>query len=451
MEKLFGTDGIRGRANQYPIIPEIALNVGRAVVALFQSDKTRSKIIIGRDPRISGLMIEHALVSGICSMGADALIVGVSPTPGIAHLVSHFNADAGVVISASHNPYYDNGIKIFENNGYKLSDIQEEKIEKFVFDNCQRNFQHKVNDKIGSSYRINNANIIYVDFLNSSLSENTDFSNFKLVIDCSNGATSGAAPMLFSKLNTNFNVIFNTPDGKNINKNCGSQHTESIRELVLKNGANVGFAFDGDGDRLIAIDEKGSVVSGDQLIAICAKYAKESGTLAENTVVTTVMSNIGLHNAFKELKIKHITADVGDREVLEQMLLSGSVIGGEDSGHMIFKDYHTTGDGLLSSLRILEVMEKTGKPLSELSKVMSVFPQMLININVKSKPDINTIDEIKEIINMVETDLGDQGRVLVRYSGTQLLCRVMVEGPTKEITKNSCEKIAEVIKSKIGV
>ena len=450
MKKLFGTDGIRGKANQYPIIPEIAVNIGKAVAACLESDDSCGKIVIGRDPRISGLMIEHALVSGICSMGKDVLLAGILPTPAMAHLVSYFNADAAVVISASHNPYFDNGIKIFKKGGLKLSDDDEDKIEKLVLNNSIE-LKSKITKEIGVSYFISNANVIYTNFLLSTIQKNKNFNDLKLVIDCSNGATSKVAPMLFSELNIDFNVLFNTPDGKNINKDCGSQSTQSIRKRVVKDNADVGFAFDGDGDRLIAIDEQGSIVSGDQLIAICAKYAKENGTLVNNTVVTTVMSNIGLSNALKRLGIKHVIANVGDREVLKCMIDCGGVLGGEDSGHMIFRNYHTTGDGLLSSLRILEIMEKTGKPLSQLSKVMDILPQVLINISVKNKPDIYKIDDIKNIINSVENELGEQGRVLVRYSGTQLLCRVMVEGPTKDITNSLAKKIAQVIEDKIGI
>jgi phosphoglucosamine mutase len=394
-------------------------------------------------------MIENALVSGICSMGVDAILVGPMPTPGIAFLTSSMRADAGIVISASHNPFQDNGIKIFSNDGYKLPDEKELEIEDLIFSNNMHKL-HPSPNELGKAYRIDDAKGRYIVFLKSSFPKKYSLEGIKVAMDCSNGAAYRVAPETFFELGADVVSIFDKPNGRNINDNCGSQHPEALAEEVVRQKAAVGFAFDGDGDRLIAVDEKGTILTGDQIMAICARDMKETGTLDNNLVVCTVMSNIGLDIALKKLGIDKIVADVGDRYVLEKMRVEGAVIGGEDSGHMIYLDHHTTGDGIITALRLMTAMINKKAPLSELAKIMTVFPQKLINIDVKSKPEISTIPEIVEAIESVEKKLKEKGRVLVRYSGTQNMCRVMVEGPTDEETKMHCRKIANVVKKKIG-
>ena len=447
MEKLFGTDGIRGIVNEYPMTSEMALKIGRAVTRHFKSDRHNPRIIIGKDTRISGSMLENALISGICSAGGTVYLSGVLPTPGVAYLTLSKNADAGIVISASHNPYYDNGIKLFGSRGFKLSDQEEQKIEKLIFDEIKDTASIPACGT-GSVKTIENAEQRYVDFLVNTLKK--DIKPIKIIIDCSNGATYQVAPQLFAKIGVELEVLCANPDGKNINKNCGSQHPDILKKTVVAHSADVGLAFDGDGDRLIAVDEKGCTITGDQILAICAKVMKQEGRLKNNLVVSTVMSNLGLRLALKNLGIKYLMAQVGDRYVLEQMKTSGAVLGGEDSGHMIFLNHHTTGDGLLTALQLIAAMQIESRPLSELSQIMDVFPQILVNIEVKEKPDLKSIPEVEAVIKSVESSLGEEGRVLVRYSGTQPLCRVMVEGPTKAKTKEYCNRIADIVKEIIG-
>ena len=449
MGKLFGTDGIRGVANEYPITCEMAMDIGRTIAHLFRAETGKSKIVIGKDTRISGDMIEYALVSGICSMGADAFLAGVLPTPGIAYMTSSMGADAGIVISASHNPYYDNGIKIFNQDGFKLSDEKEEEIEHLVLNGKIVSMCKAVSDT-GRAFKIEDAGKNYISFLKSALPEDFSLSGMKIVIDCANGATYQVGPELFKDLGADIESIFIEPDGKNINENCGSQHTEALIEIVLKKRADIGLAFDGDGDRLIAVDENGSVLTGDQILVVCSNMLKLVSKLNNNLVISTIMSNMGLNVSLKDLGIEHIMTNVGDRYVMEQMISSGSVLGGEDSGHTIFLNHHTTGDGILSALKLIESMKFESKPLSELKKVMTVFPQALINVEVKSKPEISSIPAVQEGIRSVEKDLGEKGRVLVRYSGTQPICRVMVEGPTKEETQKYCEQVSDIVKNEIG-
>lgn len=449
MGELFGTDGIRGVANEYPMTAEMALNIGRATAHLFKREGHTPRIIIGKDTRISGYMLENALVSGICSMGVNAILVGPMPTPGIAFLTSSMRADAGIVISASHNPFQDNGIKIFSNDGYKLPDERELEIEELIFSNNMHTLQPSPSE-LGKAYRIDDARGRYIVFLKNTFPKEISLEGVKVVLDCSNGATYRVAPETFFELGADVTSIFADPSGENINDNCGSQHPETLAEEVVRRKACVGFAFDGDGDRLIAVDETGAVLTGDQIIAICAKVMKDEGTLTNNLAVSTVMSNIGLSAALKNLEIQQLTTKVGDRYVLEEMRAKGASIGGEESGHVIFLQHHTTGDGIVTALQVMAAIMKEQKPLSELAKVMTVFPQKLINVNVTSKPDVYTIPEIARIIEAVEKDLGDNGRVLVRYSGTQNMCRVMVEGPTDEVTEKYCVQVADVVKAKLG-
>jgi phosphoglucosamine mutase len=449
MGKLFGTDGVRGVANEYPMTAEIALNIGRATAHLFKRKGHTPRIIIGKDTRISGYMLENALVSGICSMGVNALLVGPLPTPGIAFATTSMRADAGIVISASHNPFQDNGIKIFSREGFKLPDEKELEIEDLVLSNNMEGL-HPSPNELGKAYRIDDARGRYIVFLKGTFPKDYTLEGTRVVMDCAHGATYKVAPDTFFELGAEVTTLFDEPNGDNINDNCGSQHPETLAEEVVKRKADAGFAFDGDGDRCIAVDEKGSALTGDQIMAVCAREMKKEEALANNLVVSTVMSNIGFGIALKQLGIKYFTTKVGDRYVLEEMQVKGASIGGEESGHIIFLDHHTTGDGIITALQVLAAMKKTNKPLSELAQVMKVYPQKLINIDVKSKPDLSTIPEIAQAIKDVEAQLGDSGRVLVRYSGTQNMCRVMVEGPTHEETERYCGQISEVIREKIG-
>ena len=360
MDKLFGTDGIRGRVNQYPMTPEIALRVGRAAAIFFRDNTShpRPKIVIGRDTRLSGVMIESALIAGLCSLGADVYVVGVLPTPGVAYFTTHLGADAGIVVSASHNPFYDNGIKFFNDRGFKLSDSMENVIEELILAD-DKNLPVIEDKAIGRAVPTPNTSGLYSDFLLRGLTTETKVRlvGMKVVLDCSNGATSAIAPDLFSRLGVDVTSLSISPDGININDACGSQHPETLAKKVLDTGSDVGFAFDGDGDRLIAVDETGNILTGDQLIAIFARFYHEHDLLVNQTVVTTVMSNMGLGKALSAMpEVSHLKSAVGDRYVMQQMLASGAVIGGEDSGHIIFLDTHTTGDGILAALQFMRVL-----------------------------------------------------------------------------------------------
>ena len=449
MGKLFGTDGIRGEANRYPMDAGIAFSVGQAIPYLLKRPSHRTKIIIGKDTRISGYMLESALEAGIASMGGYAYPVGVLPTPGIAFVTQSMRADAGVVISASHNPYQDNGIKVFSGNGFKLSDEQEEEIEKLIL-GSQLSERVPPAREMGRAYRLEDVHGRYIDFLKNTFPRDLTMEGMKVVIDTANGATYKIAPDTFFELGANIEVIHNTPNGFNINDHCGSQHTRDLRKRVEEERADIGIAFDGDGDRLIAVDEKGREISGDQVLIICARKLKEKGQLKNDWLVSTVMSNLGLKVACKKYGIRHHESKVGDRYVLEDMVRLGAIIGGEDAGHLIFLEHHTTGDGIITAIQLIAAMAETGKPLSELAKMMEVYPQKLINVDVKSKLEISSLPKVREAIRQVESELGDNGRVLVRYSGTQNVCRVMVEGPTRELTEKYCQQIADIIKKAIG-
>jgi len=449
MGKLFGTDGVRGVANEYPMTSEMAMNIGRATAHLFKQKGHAPKIIIGKDTRLSGYMLENALVSGICSMGVHAILVGVIPTPGIAYLTASMRADAGIVISASHNPFQDNGIKIFGGEGFKLPDDTEAAIEDLIFAN-NLHALHPSPTELGKAYRMEDARGRYIVFLKHTFPRKFTLEGTKIVLDCSHGATYRVAPETFFELGAEVSTLFNEPNGKNINLHCGSQHPDALAEEVLKTKADVGFAFDGDGDRLIAVDETGTVLTGDQVLAICAGVLKKEGKLSNNLVVRTVMSNIGLSITLESLQIDSVMTKVGDRYVLEEMQARGAALGGEDSGHLIFLQHHTTGDGIITALQVAAAMKKEQKPLSELAKIMKVFPQALINITVQSRPEIETVPAITSVIHDVESKLGNRGRVLVRYSGTQNMCRVMVEGPSQEETGSYCRKIADVVERQLN-
>ena len=449
MGTLFGTDGIRGEANRYPMDAAMAFSVGQAITYLLRKENHRTRVIIGKDTRISGYMLESALESGITSMGGNPYLVGVLTTPGIAFITQSMRADAGIVISASHNPYQDNGIKIFSGSGYKLSDEEEEVIEKLILEG-------KLPEKVpppremGRAKRIEDVLGRYIVFLKNTFPRDLSMEGMKIVIDAGNGAAYRVAPETFIELGADVDVINNKPDGININDNCGSQHTQELRKRVVENGADIGLAFDGDADRLIAVDEKGHEVTGDQILIICANVLKNQGKLENDLLVSTVMSNLGLTIACKKYGIHHYASKVGDRYVLEDMKKLGAVLGGEDSGHIIFLNLHTTGDGILTAIQLISSMVLEDKPLHDLAAMMDIYPQELINVAVRSKPEISSVPQLVDAIRQVETELGDQGRVLVRYSGTQNVCRVMVEGPSDDLTQKYCRQIAETVKTTLG-
>ena len=445
MIRLFGTDGIRGRANTPPMTCETALKIGRAV-ALLARDMGQHQVVIGKDTRVSGDMLESALAAGVASAGVNACLAGVIPTPGVAYLAAHMeHVGAGVMVSASHNPFYDNGIKIFQKNGIKLTDVQENILEAMICDP-----DPFLGDEIGSISMISDSLERYARFLLDRFPFKKLSPRIRVVVDASNGAASDICHQVFNDALFDAVFIHDQPDGVNINKECGSQHVQDLQKQVTTRKADIGIAFDGDADRMIAVDDTGSMITGDRILAICAGHAKKKNHLPNNRVVSTVMSNIGLTRALDALGITHIRTGVGDRQVLAQMQETGAVMGGEDSGHMIFLDDHTTGDGLLSALRLITVMAETGRPLSDLASVMQVFPQVLKNVEVDaSRPDFMQIPAIAEAIEAVSSRLGKNGRVLVRYSGTQPLLRVMVEGPEKEATMAGCDQICQAIQTHI--
>jgi phosphoglucosamine mutase len=449
MRRLFGTDGIRGVANAYPMNAETAVAVGKAIVRYFRkaSNLSAAYVLIGQDTRRSGDMLAHAVAAGACAAGADVWMLGVLPTPGIAHLTKATDAMAGIVISASHNPFEDNGIKVFNGEGYKLSDDAEAAVEALICEGDQ-SIPGDAAD-IGCVKMLPDATERYLTFLLQAVGAEPS-NGLSIVLDCANGATFKVAPELFRRSGFRVSSLACTPDGFNINDRCGSQHPEDLAHAVVAQKADIGLAFDGDGDRLIAVDETGHVLTGDQIMAVCAKDLLQKGALKNKVVVSTVMSNLGFGLALKQLGIRWVATQVGDRYVMEKMKAEGAILGGEDSGHIVFSDLHTTGDGLMAALRLLEGMRRNGKPLSELSKIMTVFPQELINVDVSSKPDIEGVPAIRQAIARVEEALGERGRVLVRYSGTQDKCRVMVEGPTEAETHAFCMELADVVQKAIG-
>jgi phosphoglucosamine mutase len=450
MGRLFGTDGIRGEANRYPMDAATAFAVGQAMTRVLKHNGHVPRVIIGKDTRISGYMLESALESGVTSMGGYAYLVGVMPTPAIAYLTESMRADAGLVISASHNPYHDNGIKAFAGNGSKLSDDQEAEIEELVLGGALPEMVPPPKG-MGRAKRLEDALGRYVVFLKNTFPRGLTMEGLKIAMDVANGATYKVAPAAFTELGAEVTIIHDEPNGFNINDGCGSQHTEDLSRAVRDTGSVIGLAFDGDGDRLIAVDEKGNTISGDQILLICAKMLQSEGRLANDLLVTTVMSNLGLRVAAGRAGIRHHASKVGDRNVLEDMRAMGAVLGGEDSGHVIFLDYHTTGDGILTALQLIAAMLKDGRTLSEMAaEAMDVFPQRLINVRVARKPDLCEVPDILAAVAVAEAELADQGRVLIRYSGTESLCRVMVEGPTAEITDRWAEQLAEVVRVALG-
>lgn len=464
-QKLFGTDGIRGLANQFPMTGEIAMAVGRAVAhVLITNPKTvvkssipvglkplesskpvrRAKIVIGKDTRLSGYMIEQALASGVCSMGADVIFIGPLPTPGVAFVTQSMRADAGIMISASHNPYDDNGIKIFSADGYKLPDELEHEIERLVF-STELEKGRPTADLVGKAYRIDDVHGRYIVFLKSLFPSELDLLGLRIVLDCANGAAYKVAPMVFEELGAEVIRQGVSPDGLNINAKCGALHPEAISNLVVKYRADLGISLDGDGDRCILSDENGEIVDGDQIIGLCALQMAQEGSLLKNTVVTTPMSNYGLELTLRENGISMVRAQVGDRYVVDTMRKNGLNLGGEQSGHIVFLDHATTGDGIVAALKVLEAMRRTGKPLSQLKKAIRLFPQVREDVRVSRKEPFENHPDIAKAISTAQSALEDKGRVFVRYSGTEPLARVMVEGEDLEMIKTLAKGIASHI------
>lgn len=449
MGKLFGTDGVRGIANS-ELTVELAFRLGQAgAYVLTKENKHKPTILIGRDTRLSGEMLTAAMIAGICSVGADAISIGVVPTPAVAYLTREYEADAGVVISASHNPVEYNGIKFFNNKGYKLSDALEDEIEALIEDNC-KSIETPTGTRIGRvTYRTESI-FDYIRYAKRQVKNR--FDGLKVVIDCANGASYVSAPQALRDLGAEVVIIHNEPDGTNINKACGSTHMDDLKAYVIQVGADLGFAFDGDADRCLAVDEHGRLVDGDQLMAICGNFMKDHGTLKQDTIVGTVMSNLGFTLMGKEQGINIVQTQVGDRYVLEHMIEHGYNIGGEQSGHIIFLDENTTGDGLLSALHVLEVMKATGQKLSELASIMNVLPQVLVNAKVSTAKKYDYLSDpvIAQEVKSLEDKFAGSGRVLIRPSGTEPLVRVMIEGKNKAELAREAKALAELIEERLA-
>ncbi|MDQ7092651.1 phosphoglucosamine mutase [Desulfosporosinus sp. PR] len=440
MGRLFGTDGVRGVANSQ-LTPNLAFRLGQAGAYVLSKEHPHPRIVIGKDTRISGDMLEAALISGICSVGADVLRVGVLPTPGIAYLTRTLDVSAGVVISASHNPVQDNGIKFFDATGFKLPDAIEDEIESIVLSE-EKPWEVPIGGEIGRVIEVGDAGRRYIDFLKESIGR---LDGLKVVLDCANGAASYVGPAVLREFGVEVIPIFNTPDGININAGCGSTHPEQLQRAVLEHDADLGLANDGDADRLIVVDELGNILDGDFIMVICALAQKEKGNLAENAVVVTVMSNLGLHIALKEAGITVYETQVGDRYVMEELLKTGAKLGGEQSGHIIFLDHNTTGDGLLTALHLLTVVKERQAPLSQLASQMQRLPQVLLNARVKNKERLMADERVLAKVKEAEDALGERGRVLVRPSGTEPLIRVMVEGPDQDKLTQLAQSIIDII------
>lgn len=449
MGRLFGTDGIRGVANISPMTAEMALAIGRATAYVCKRHQARHRIVIGKDTRLSGYMLENALTAGICSMGVDVLLVGPMPTPGIAFITRNMRADAGIVISASHNPYQDNGIKIFSRDGFKIADTVENEIEELITSGRINDIRPTATE-VGKAFRIDDAIGRYIVFCKNTFPDNLSLSGIKLVLDCANGATYKVAPIIFSELGAQVVSINDEPNGMNINDRCGSLYPEQLIGKVLESGADMGLAFDGDGDRLVAVDEKGCSLTGDHIVLLCAQSLKQHALLRNNLVITTPMSNFGFREAMREMDIRLEEADVGDRYVLKIMKERGAVLGGEESGHIIFLNHHTTGDGIISALQLLALMQESSKKLSAIAGIMRLAPQQLINVEVTAKPPLDKIAPLQQAIKEAEKELKDRGRVLIRYSGTQAICRVMVEGRDEEQTRRVAKLLADEVKRQLG-
>jgi len=444
--KLFGTDGIRGVANQHPMTAEVALRLGRAVAHKFGGRGRRGRIVIGKDTRLSGYMLESALEAGIVSAGADVMLVGPLPTPGIAFITASMRADAGVVISASHNPFQDNGIKLFASDGFKLPDEMEAELEAFMASDGSAVGA----PEIGKATRVDDADGRYVQFLKGAFPRARTLDGVRLVVDCAHGAAYQVAPKVFSELGANVVRMGVKPDGRNINEGCGALHPEGMMAEVKRHRAALGIALDGDADRVILVDENGRAVDGDEILAILGSRMLAAGILPQNTVVATVMSNLGLDRALAKAGGKLLRTPVGDRYVVEAMREKHLLLGGEQSGHLVFLDQATTGDGVLAALRVLAVMVEEGKPLSELAKTMRRYPQVLLNFEVPEKRPLEQMPAVTGAIAAVEDALGNEGRVLVRYSGTEKKARVMIEGQDEALIRRQAEEIADVLKKSLA-
>ncbi|OPX19980.1 MAG: phosphoglucosamine mutase [Desulfobacca sp. 4484_104] len=449
MTRLFGTDGIRGTANLYPMTADMSLRLGRALAYVIKNSQRRHRIVVGKDTRISGYILEYAITAGICSMGVDVLLLGPISTPGIAFITHSMRADAGVVISASHNAYQDNGIKLFSGQGFKLPDELEDRIEALMTDSEVENCCPTATE-VGQAFRIDDARGRYIAYLKSTFPKDLSLDGLKIVLDCAHGATYRTAPAVLEELGANLITIGVRPNGKNINHNCGSTHPEMIASLVKRNQADLGLALDGDGDRLIMVDHQGRVIDGDHLMAICARSMLEAGTLHKKTVVATVMSNMGLEVALKHLGGRLVRTQVGDRYVVELMVQKGYNLGGEQSGHLIFLDHSTTGDGILSALQLLAIMQREQKSLAELAAIMEVYPQTLHNVRVREKKDLSEIPPIIKAIRSAEKTLGERGRLLIRYSGTEPLVRVMCEGEDQQEIDTIVQEVAQLIQAHLS-
>ncbi|HHW62250.1 MAG TPA: phosphoglucosamine mutase [Syntrophomonadaceae bacterium] len=445
MGALFGTDGVRGIAN-IELTPEMAFDLGRAgsFVLARQQGESRPRIMVGRDTRVSGDMLEAALIAGICATGADVLTLGIIPTPAVAYLTQQYQASCGIVISASHNPVQDNGIKFFGSNGYKLPDEIEDEIEKLVLKGTQ-DLPRPQGDEVGRVYHVEEALNRYISFIENCYGEKSDLSNLTIVVDCANGASYQAAPRLWRRLGARIVPINDQPNGININDRCGSTYTEGLKRAVIEYKADLGIAYDGDADRCIAVDERGNELDGDYIMAICALDMQRQGRMNQAGIVATVMSNIGLDIALRRENVPIHYCKVGDRYVLEKMMETGALLGGEQSGHIIFREYATTGDGLLSSLKLVEVMQRTGLALSELSQEMEKFPQILVNVRIDEKESVLAHSLVLEAIQAAEERLGEWGKLVVRPSGTEPLLRIMAQGPEHHILEEVVGEICSAI------
>lgn len=447
-QRLFGTDGLRGRVNTYPLTADVALRLGLAAGTLFRDGQRRHKVIIGKDTRLSGYVFESALTAGLCAAGMDVFQVGPLPTPAIAFLTRNMRADFGVVISASHNPYHDNGIKFFDRDGFKLPDEMEDRMADLVLD-ADREWQYPPSDKVGRAHKIVDAPGRYIVYLKNSFPQDLTLDGLRVVIDCANGANYRIAPLALEELGAEVFRLGTSPDGLNINHQCGSLHPEAMQARVREVRADIGLALDGDADRLIVADEKGRVLDGDQIMALCAEDLMRQGKLHDNLLVSTVMSNMGLEVFMAERGGRLLRTQVGDRYVVEAMRAHNATLGGEQSGHLIFRQYSTTGDGLLAALQILRIMRERGRPLSELADQLRLFPQALINVRVERKVPFEDCQELVRVRREVEQELGERSRVLMRYSGTENLCRIMVEGEARELVDRCARRLAEAAEASL--
>jgi phosphoglucosamine mutase len=449
MQKLFGTDGIRGQANRYPVTPEIALQVGKAIAHRFHAQGHGTlRAVIGKDTRLSGYMLETALTSGLVSMGMDVFLVGPIPTPGVAHLTRSMNATVGLMLTASHNPFDDNGIKIFDSAGYKLSDEIESEIEELVISGEVAS-DHIRSENLGKAHRIEDARGRYIEYAKGTI-QNHSLEGMKIVIDCANGASYLIGPWIFKELGAEVIKIGVEPDGFNINAGCGALHPGNLGGMVREHGADIGIAFDGDADRVIFCDDEGRMVDGDRILAMCALDYKARGKLTDNTLVVTSMSNLGLHEAMNAAGISVLTAGVGDRYVIQRMREGGYNLGGEKCGHIIFMDYATTGDGIISALQVLKLMKQTGRPLRELAACMTEYPQRMTSLRVRERRPLDDLADVSQVIADCETALADHGRVVVRYSGTEPVLRILVEAREKDVVDCWTDRIAEAVRREIG-